>query len=192
MSIPSAAKKLISASESMGFTVHVREFTFHKPEVLWASTADGHNEGDVRTPAKDLDGVQIIGYRKEARLGFDAMYAGGFQAAKVYDPVGRPKELVGEYSYGVKEAGMFGYSKDHADKLSEARDQTYNDGEQYLQKEWWLLAATEFYNWIDEWLKMLKSEHPPISPKPRAPRKTKAEKAAEADAQILAGGEWSG
>lgn len=195
MNIPAAAKKVVSAAESMGFTVQTRGFPFHKDAVLWASTKDDHVAGTVRTPAVDIDGIQVIGYRTEARLGFEVTYASGFQIAHVLDPVGRFRELHVDYSYGVKEVGEYGYNIPHAAKLTARRDAEYNDGTQYRQFEWYITAANEFYAWIDEWLMTLKSEHPPIAPKPRAPKKTKAEIAEEAaavrEATILSGGDWN-
>lgn len=196
MTLPAAAKKVISAAESMGFTVTSEPFEFIKDAVLWKSTGDGHNEGDVRTPEQRLEGWHVVGYRTDSRLAFEAFYAGGFHSARVLDPVGRYRELYVDYSYSEKAAKDFGYGVPHAAKLSARRDRDYNDGEQIRQFDWRYSAANEFYAWIDEWLKLLKSEHPPISPKPRAPRKTKAEiaeeAAAEREATILSGGEWSG
>lgn len=189
MVVPAAAKKVVSAAESMGFTVITRDFTFHKAEVLWASTKDGHTEGDVRTPAKKLDGCQVIGYRTEARLGFDAIYAGGFQMARILDPVGTFRDLKADYSITDAYAKSIGYTPEHAQMLARRRDAEYNDGAQLRIYEWFVTEANkEFYPWIDEWLKMLKSEHPPITPKPRA---TKEEKAAVREKVILDGGEWS-
>lgn len=191
VTVPTAAKKVISAAESMGFTVETREFAYRTPETHYATTTDSHKEGDIKTPAKEVPGLQVIGYRTEARLGFDATYAGGFKTARILDPVGTFRELAADYSYGPKAAGQYGYSVDHAAKLTARRNAEYNDGAQLRVYEWYAGNATDFYAWIDEWLKMLKSEHPPISAKPRTPRKTKEEKAVEREATILDGGDWS-
>lgn len=188
--IPSAAKKVISAAEALGLTVETRSFTYTKPAVIWASNGPGRSVGDIRTPEKEFDGLQIYAHHPTARLGFDATYADGFMQVKVCDPVGTPKELYVDYSYGPKAAGNYGYSVEHAEKLSAARDERYNDGTDIQIFSWYIEAANEFYGWIDEWLKVLKVDHPTISPKPRAPRKTAEELAAEREAAILDGGEW--
>lgn len=175
----------------MGLIVETRDFEFHKDEVLWKSTASGHNAGDVRTPAKDFDGFRVIAHHPQYRFGFDAIWGDGFENVHVYDPVGTFRELRYDYSYGAKEADFYGYGRAHADKLTARRDAEYNDGEQVLIKDWYIKAANEFYAWIDEWLKTLTIDHTPLSPKPRAPKKTKAEVAEEREAELLAGGEWS-
>lgn len=196
MKIPPAAKKVISAAESMGFTVETREFQYHKDAVLWAKTEGDHVAGTVRFPAKDLDGIQVIGYRTDSRLGFDVTYAGGYEIAYVLDPVGRYRELFADYTFSDDEIKRRGYTKkSDAEALAAQQDAEYNDGEQYKQYEWYIKGASEFYAWIDEWLKLLQSSHEPIAPKPRAPKKTKAEIAEEAASErevtILSGGEWS-
>lgn len=190
--MPAAAKKVVSAAESMGFTVETKDFTFHKDAVLWASTENEHNEGDIRTPVKDMPGVQVVGYRTDSRLGFEVVYAGGFQNAYVLDPVGRYRELFTDYTYGPKEVKDYGYGKEYADIQSQRRDAEYNTGEEVKQFEWWIKAANEFYAWIDEWLVVLKSEHPPIAPKPRVPKATPQETFEAHEQELIAGGEWNG
>ena len=196
MNVPPAAKKVISAAESMGFTIITREFPYHKDAVLWAKTEGDHVAGNIRSPEKNLDGIQIIGYRTDSRLGFDVTYAGGFDIAYVLDPVGRYRELAADYTFSNDEIKRRDYTrKSDAEALAAKQDAEYNDGADYKQYEWFIKGANEFYAWIDEWLKLLQSEHEPIAPKPRAPKKTKAEVAEEAAAErevmMLSGGDWS-
>lgn len=188
MVMPAAAKKVQSAAESMGFTVLSIPFTYVKDEVLWAKSENGHTAGEVRTPRKESEGLRLVGYRKEARLGFEVAFVPGFDSAKVYDPVGRFRDLAADYSISEDWAKTIGYSPEKAASVARRRDEEYNDGAQMMQYEWFVKNATEFYAWIDEWLKTLRSEHPPISAKPRA---TKEQKAAVREKVILDGGEWS-
>lgn len=166
---PANANKIRLAAEAMGFECFTGESKVVKPAVLWASTKDGHNVGDVRTPEKTINAWILNARHKQAptTLAFQVIYAGGFYQARVIDPIGKPIELYVDYSYGVKEAQSYGYLKEYVEEVSARRDADYNDGEIWLKRNYAMETAGDLFRWIDELLDLFKSDHPKVSPKPR-------------------------
>lgn len=176
MSEPANAKKVRLAAEALGFEVFTFEATVLKPAVLWASTADGHNEGDERSPEKVLDGWFLRARHKQVpdRLAFEAIWAGGFKGVRVVDIVGKPVELYVDYSYGAAELKAYGYTREYADKKTALRDLEYNTGEIFVKHKYRIGSWSEFTGWFDELIDLFKSPQAKISPKPRAPKKEKS------------------
>lgn len=176
MSEPANAKKVRLAAEACGFETFTFERNIVKPEVLYAATTDNYAEGDVRSPEKILDGWYLRARHLKApdRLAFEAVWAGGFHGARVVDPVGLPKELRVDYSYGVKEAQGFGYSKEYVAETSARRDAEYNDGYTIVKHKYPIATWGGLTQWIDDLIDLLKVDYPKISAKPKAPKKQKS------------------
>lgn len=171
MAEPAKFKAVRSAALSMGMKIAVdKTFDYDTEPTLWASTKDGHNEGDVRFPSKHLTAHLLVAHHPIQHLAFEVVYADGFDYARVRDPAGEPAELRSDYSYTDDYAKTVGYSPLYASALTARREAEYNDGETYVRYEWEYDAANKFYAWMDEWLDITHSEHKRLAPKPRAPK----------------------
>jgi len=106
--------------------------------------------------------------------------------------VGRPVELHADYTYTDKQVKDYGYTQMSAMEAAERRDREYNDGAQIIEREWFITAANQFYEWVDEWVQTLRADHPPITPKRRAPQKSPEPTTEERESALLDGGEWVG
>ena len=134
--------------------------------------------------------VSVIAVRKDIKLAAKVNFelgktpSGGvsvkFLGGKVIDPVGIVKNLEFDYSLGKSDMKQYGYLPDQAKKRGGRLNYEYNDGAQWRVPIAWMDNATELYNWIDEWLDLLKVDHKRLSPKPKA-RKS-----------LIPNGEWRG
>ncbi len=144
----------------------------------------------------ELGGGQryIIGTIDKLRLAADVRFNMGetatgklsssFDSAKVKDPIGVVRNLCADYSINKVEAKRVGITTQHASKISNMRSLEYNDGSQYAVNVSNFYTASDFNEWLDDWISLLKIDHKSMSAKKRATKEERNNLA------IMNGGLW--
>lgn len=185
MTEPPTAKRIRLCAEAIGFECFAGKGAYTTPEKLWSSTKAGHVQGDVRIPAKRVEAhvMRARHVKAPTRLAFEAWFAPGFVGARVIDPVGKPVELLANYTYSANDIKNYGYLTEHAERYARERDLKYNDGEQILLGRYPINTATEFYVWLDDLISLFKIDYKKMAPE----KKVRA-----TDVQLIEGGDWDG
>ena len=147
---PSNVKKARLAAEALGMETYLGEGVFVKPAVLWASSKDGHNAGDVRTPEKEIPSWTLRARHPAYpdQMAFELVYAGGFQRCRMIDPVGKPVELYFDYTARTPE----GYDKDYWRPIAQGQNAEYNDGHMWVLNRYYMDGINDLFIWLDQML----------------------------------------
>jgi hypothetical protein len=172
-----SARKAHKHALSLDWEIHLSASTTHHPAVLMVGDGKEKQRGEVKTPAKDIDHLWIAAVDSHRRTGFIAEYLDGkFVGARVKDPVGIPVENFVDYDVG-KERYSPGWRE----------VETYNDGTERLEHDYYFRQATPFLEWLIDWLEILAPEKAPKRKAPPAPKAT----AEEFDLSLLKGNQWT-
>ena len=180
--LPLSPKKVFKAAETMGFTVRPTQGHIYVSPTLRLAASEAGEAGSILYDEKYVTWTRLIGYRADAKVAFDATWADGkFQSVFIIDPMGMPKENYFDYSYDKNEIKA-GANPQRAKE----RGWDYNDGTDRIEHRFMLSTSTEFFQWVDDYLRIWAPQVKPLTPK----RKTREEKVQEQTASLIAGEGW--
>lgn len=160
--LPKMAKSMkgvFEMAEYLGWSPRIRTSLIHVHPVLFKADSkedakNQHIKGDVRYKAKDQQWYCMGAAHPGQKLGFQAFWCGtSFVDAVVYDPVGIPVELFGNYKPSQWQIDYLGEQR--ANDRALKRHMTYNDRTSHLWHVRGIDSKTDFDTWLGDWATML-------------------------------------
>lgn len=193
-----AAKKTYKAAVALGLEVRCWLVVTDVEAVLYvADSKEGdkseHRAGDVRYPQRFERRYTVEAKHPLHPLGFQSTYVGeglegttgGFETARIRDPLGIPVENWADYTKDKVIADALGWNEERRIQEGMAANRRINDGSSRIERIRYFTVGGDFTRWLDEWL--TQKGLPTITPK-RKPKATPEEK----EQAIMSGGEWNG
>lgn len=159
--IPRTAVALRKRALALGWRTDTLCSVVAEPDTFFVS---GEKVGELKKAAHEETHHWLAARSPLAELGFLSHWVDGkWDHARVIDPVGQPIELYFEYkpiaslmARDPKETeDSWAQRVSRAKRMAEEQNADYNDGTQWIVKEYIIDSATEFKDWLSGWEELL-------------------------------------